>query len=104
MRALVLTLLLTLPIPAAMAQEAGGYTCESIIANAERGGMDTQMAIATYFHGVFMGKSCVKVDYDRAHALAQGAGISFEPWARILRDSAATGHPTAVAAVKRLGL
>lgn len=104
MRALVLPLLLILSVASASAQEAGGYTCQSIIANADRGGMDTQMAIGTYFHGVFMGKPCVKVDYDRAYALAKSADISFEPWANILRDRAASGHPTAVSALERLGL
>ena len=102
LRAIALACLLALPsITAAQAQTP---TCESIIANAERGGMDTQMAIATYFHGKHMGKACVDVDYDRAYALAQQFNISFDPWANILRERAASGHPTATAALERLGL
>ena len=79
-------------------------SCEFILANAENGKAGAQLAISTYFHGIFMGKPCVAVDYDKAYALAQNAGISFEPWARVLRERAAEGHPRAVAAVKRLGL
>ncbi|KQT48490.1 hypothetical protein ASG47_09090 [Devosia sp. Leaf420] len=79
-------------------------SCANILANAENGKAGAQLAISTYFHGVFMGKPCVDVDYDKAYALAQKAGISFEPWARVLRERAAAGHPRAVAAVARLGL
>lgn len=84
--------------------EQASMSCASIIANAERSKADMAIAVSTYFHGVFMGKRCVDVDYDRAYELAQRAGISFEPWARVLRERAAAGHPRAVAAVERLGL
>lgn len=79
-------------------------SCATILANAERSKADAQIAVATYFYGIFMGKPCVEVDYDKAYALAKKAGISFEPWAKVLRERAAAGHPTAVAAVERLGL
>ena len=95
------------PIEMAVTGSGGAresMSCESIIANAERSKADAATAAATYFHGVFMGKRCVDVDYDRAYELAQRAGISFEPWARVLRERAAEGHPRAVAAVERLGL
>ncbi|QQR38066.1 hypothetical protein [Devosia rhizoryzae] len=104
MRPLFAVLLMTLAISTAHSQEAAGMSCASIIANAAKGGAETQIAIGTYFHGTFFGEPCVEVDYDRAYALAQSAGISFEPFANILRSRAAGGHPTAVAAVKRLGL
>jgi len=84
--------------------ERESMSCASIIANAERSKADMANAVSTYFHGIFMGKHCVDVDYDRAYDLARRAGISFEPWARVLRERAAEGHPRAVAAVKRLGL
>lgn len=79
-------------------------SCEFILANADNGKAGAEMAISTYFHGIFMGKPCVDVDYDKAYALAQKAGVSFEPWARVLRERAEAGHPRAVAAVERLGL
>lgn len=101
--ALIFACLLIPFAAAAQAQDAASITCQSIIANAERGGMHTQMAIGTYFHGKHMGQPCVDVDYDRAFALAQQFGISFDPWAKILRDRAAQGHPTAISALDRLG-
>ena len=79
-------------------------SCASIIAKAERSKADMSNAVSTYFYGIFMGKPCVEINYDRAYDLAQRAGISFEPWARVLRERAANGHPTAVSAVKRLGI
>jgi hypothetical protein len=79
-------------------------SCANILANAENGEAGAHSAISTYFYGTFMGKHCVDVDYDKAYALAQKAGISFEPWAKVLRERAEGGHPRAVAAVKRLGL
>ena len=79
-------------------------SCASIIANAERSKADMATAVSTYFYGIFMGKPCVEIDYDRAFDLAKRAGISFEPWARVLRERAANGHPRAIATVERLGL
>lgn len=79
-------------------------SCASIIANAERSKADMSHAVSTYFYGIFMGKPCVEIDYDRAYNLAQRAGISFEPWARVLRERAANGHPGAISVVERLGL
>lgn len=79
-------------------------SCASIIANAERSKADMARAVSTYFYGIFMGKPCVEIDYDRAYDLARRAGISFEPWARVLRERAAYGHPRAIAVLERLGL
>jgi hypothetical protein len=79
-------------------------SCANILANENNGVAGAQLAMSTYFYGIFMGKPCVEVDYDKAYALAQKAGVSFEPFARVLRERAAAGHPTAVAAVERLGL
>lgn len=79
-------------------------SCASILANAENSKADMARAVSTYFSGRFMGKFCVDVDYDRAYDLAQRAGISFEPWARQLRERAAFGHPSAKSALERLGL
>ena len=79
-------------------------SCATIVANVERSKADMARAVSTYFRGTFMGKPCVEIDYDRAFDLAKRAGISFEPWARVLRERAAAGHPTAVSAVERLGL
>jgi hypothetical protein len=79
-------------------------SCESLIANAERSMTDMSHAVPLYFYGLFMGKPCVEIDYDRAYDLAQRAGISFEPWARVLRERAANGHPKAASVVERLGL
>jgi hypothetical protein len=77
-------------------------SCQSIIANAERSREDMSLAVSTYFHGMFMGKRCVEVDYARAFELARRAGVSVEPYLRILRERAADGHPTAIAALKLL--
>jgi hypothetical protein len=79
-------------------------SCASILANAERDKVGMAEAVSTYFHGRFMGKFCVEVDYDKAYDLARRAGISFEPWANTLRERAAAGHPSAKSAVERLGL
>lgn len=79
-------------------------SCESILANAERSKDDAFTAVGTYFYGIFMGEPCVDVDYDRAYALANRAGISFEPWARVLRERAESGNPRAISAIRRLGL
>lgn len=78
-------------------------SCEAIIANAERSRDAMASAAFTYFHGVFMGKPCVAVDYDRAFDLAGRSGLSVEPFVKILRERAADGHPTAIAALRRLG-
>lgn len=79
-------------------------SCASILANAERSQGDAQVAVGTLFSGRFMGKPCGRVDYDGAFALAQRFGISFEPFARKLRERASIGHPTAISALERLGL
>jgi hypothetical protein len=78
-------------------------TCDSIMANAGRSKWDMTMAASTYFYGMFMGKPCGKVDYDRAFALARQAGISVGPWLNVLRERAASGNPLAISALKRLG-
>lgn len=78
-------------------------SCESVLANAERSKSDMQIAVSIVFHGEFMGKPCGKPDYDRAFALARKAGVSVEPFLRILRERASTGNPKAIAALKRLG-
>lgn len=92
---------LEVPVNAPSGQVA--QSCKSIIANANRSKWDMQMAASTYFHGMFMGKPCGKVDYDRAFALARQAGMSVEPWLKVLRDRAASGNPAANAALARLG-
>jgi hypothetical protein len=78
-------------------------SCASIIANAERSKADMQIAASTYFHGQFMGKPCVEIDYAKAIALTEASGTSPEPFLRILRERAANGHPLAINALKRLG-
>ena len=90
--------------PSAGHAQDGGMTCESILANAEKGGMETYMAVSTLFHGKHMGVPCGKPDYDRAYALAQQVNSSVAPWAKILRARAASGHPPAASAIARLGL
>jgi hypothetical protein len=77
-------------------------TCDSIMANASRSKWDMTIAASTYFYGMFMGKPCGKVDYDRAFALARQAGISVRPWLNVLREHAASGNPLAISALKRL--
>lgn len=78
-------------------------SCKSIIANAEHSKADMYVAASTYFHGRFMGEPCVKVDYARAFDLIKRAGESPEPFLRVLRERAATGHPDAKAALARFG-
>ncbi|RYE08209.1 MAG: hypothetical protein EOP22_14175 [Hyphomicrobiales bacterium] len=82
-------------------QEA--WSCESVIANQSRSKADMGSAASTYFHGTFMGKPCVKVDYDRAFELARKSGLGDAPFLKILRARAATGNPKAIAALKRHG-
>lgn len=78
-------------------------SCASIIANAERSRADMQIAASTYFHGQFMGKPCVDIDYAKAFALTQASGTSVEPFLRVLRERAANGNPLAVNTLKNLG-
>ena len=78
-------------------------SCKSIIANAERSKSDMSMAAGTYFHGIFMGEPCVKVDYDRAFDLMARSGTDPTPYLRVLGDRAANGNPRAAAALKRYG-
>jgi hypothetical protein len=78
-------------------------SCKSIIANAERSQGDMQEAAGTYFHGVFMGRPCVKVDYARAFDLMRRSGRDPEPFLRVLRQRAAAGNPKARAALERFG-
>ncbi|HEY9013267.1 MAG TPA: hypothetical protein VIN06_19870 [Devosia sp.] len=85
----------------AKGQEA--LSCKSILANAERSKADMAMAAGTYFHGIFMGAPCVKVDYDRAFDLLRRSGTDPKPFLRILQQRAATGNPSAVAALERYG-
>jgi hypothetical protein len=92
---------LEVPVNTPMGQIA--MSCASLIANAERSKSDMELAVGTYFHGTFMGKPCVKPDYDRAFALARKAGLSVQPYLKTLRDRAATGNPSAIAALQRLG-
>lgn len=78
-------------------------SCKSIIANAERSKADMSMAAGTYFHGIFMGEPCVKVDYARAFDLLERSGSDPTPYLRVLRDRAANGNTRAAAALKRFG-
>lgn len=82
-------------------QEA--QSCETIIANQSRSKIDMANAASTYFYGIFMGKPCVKVDYDRAIELARKSGMGDGPFLKVLRARAATGNPKAIAALKRHG-
>lgn len=93
--------LLFLASTAALAQ--GDMTCESVITNAERSKTDMQIASGTYFHGVFLGKPCVEVDYVKAFDLAKRSGTGVEPFLRILRERAGQGHPNAKSALEKLG-
>ena len=78
-------------------------SCKSILANAERSKSDMSFAIGPYFHGIFMGDPCGKVDYDRAFDLMQRTGTDLAPYLRILRDRAANGNRRAAAALERYG-
>lgn len=78
-------------------------SCESILTNAERSKRDMSLAASTYFHGMFMGKRCVDVDYARAFDLAKRAGDGVDDFVRVLRERAASGNTRAEAALHRLG-
>ena len=78
-------------------------TCEAVIANAEADKRYMIIAAGTYFHGIFMGKPCVEVDYERAFDLARRSGRGIDEFVDVLRDRAATGNPRAISALRRLG-
>jgi len=78
-------------------------SCQWIMANSNRSKWDMTIAASTSFYGMFKGRPCGAVDYERAFALARQAGMSVEPWLNVLRDRAATGNPAAIAALKRVG-
>ncbi len=99
---LVILLLLTPFATPAQAQDIP-FTCESIMANAERSKSDMAMAASTYFHGIFMGEPCVKVDYARAFDLMARSGTDPAPFLRVLRERAASGNPNAKRALDRYG-
>jgi hypothetical protein len=92
-----------LEVPVVGPNGALTLSCQSIIANAERSKSDMSMASTVYFHGKFMGKACVEVDYVRAFELAKRAGMSVEPYLRLLRARAASGNPRANTALQLLG-
>jgi hypothetical protein len=92
----------TLEVPAITSDGQVALSCKSIIANAERSKDSMAMAASTYFHGNFMGKPCVAVDYARAFELTKRAGMSTKPFLRILRERASTGNPGAIAALQLL--
>ena len=62
------------------------------------------MAGILYYHGKWMGKKCVPVDYLRAFALLREARdvSNFNSLLSDLRQKAGTGNPKAVAALKKL--
>lgn len=78
-------------------------SCKSILANAGGSKLDMSRAIGPYFHGIFMGEPCGKVDYDRAFDLMKRTGTDLAPYLRILRDRAANGNRRAAAALERYG-
>lgn len=78
-------------------------SCKSIMANAERSKSDMAMAASTYFHGIFMGEPCVKVDSARAFDLMARSGTDPAPFLRVLRERAASGNPNAKRALDRYG-
>jgi hypothetical protein len=92
-----------LEVPAILANSEVALSCSSIIANAGRSKADMSQAATLYFHGSFMGKRCVKVDYVRAFDLARRSGTDVEAWLRILRERAAAGNPGAIAALRVVG-
>ena len=102
MRLLVACLSLTL-LAAAPALAQGDMTCDSVIANAERSKTDMYVAATVYFHGVFMGKPCVDVDYVKAFDLGTRSGVGVDPFLSILRERADQGHPRAKSALEKLG-
>lgn len=103
MRLALLALLLAAPLATPAQAQGIPFTCASILANAEHSQEDMQMAAGTYFHGIFMGKPCVKVDYARAFELMDRSGRDRTPFLKILRQRAATGNPSAIRALQRFG-
>lgn len=92
-----------LEVPVVRSSGTGvALSCSSIVANEKRSKADAAEAAFLYFHGQFMGKRCVAVDYARAFALAKEANIDTGQWLRILRERASTGNPKAIAALKLL--
>ena len=103
MRAITFCLSLMLLVAPATHAQAQDNGCAAVIANAERSKTDMAVAAATYFHGKFMGKPCVDVDYARAFELAEKSGLGVETFLGTLRERAEQGNSRAISALKTLG-
>jgi hypothetical protein len=80
-------------------------TCDAIVANAEKSRSAMIEAAQLYYHGTYMGRHCVTVDYRRTFDLLRRAGDArgFVSLERDLRDRAAGGNPLAISALKQIG-
>jgi len=92
------------PAPVTTAEAVS--TCAAIVAKATSSRSAMISAALTYYHGEYMGKSCVAVDYGRAFALLKQAGdvADYNTLVGDLRTRASSGNPKAVAALDKLGL
>jgi hypothetical protein len=81
-------------------------TCEWIIAHENTTPDAMMMASTTYFHGQYMGKPCVKVDYMKAYDLAKRSGSDFavRTITKLILKRAENGNNKAQKAAKALGL
>jgi len=80
-------------------------TCAAIIAKANTSKAAMVEAALTYYHGIYLGKPCVPVDYLKAFALLKQAGDTASQTALLadLKTRAATGNPKAISALEKLG-
>jgi hypothetical protein len=100
---------ITVPLPAAPGMKPSDppeAQCAAIIAQAHSSKTAMTFAGLTYFHGMWLGKPCVTVDYAKAFGLLREAGDtqSINALTTILKQRAAGGNPKAINALEKLGI
>lgn len=79
-------------------------TCEQILANADKSRSGKIQAALLYFHGMRMGKTCLKTDYVKAITMLVEAGDTSDAASllKVLDARANGGNPKAIAALNKL--
>jgi hypothetical protein len=87
-----------------VAGEAPEQYCVRVVADADKGKAQMFEAGLLYYHGMYMGKQCVKVDYVRAFELLRKAGAAsdFQSLLTNLTEKANAGNPKAKAALEKM--
>lgn len=79
-------------------------SCEQVLADANKSASHKISAALLYYHGMQMGKRCVKVDYVKAITMLNEAGDTRNAASLVkdLSNKANSGNPKAINALKKL--